>query len=423
MQAREIASERSRCEAAARISWDGETVPAHSAIRLMANEKDGARRRELLSRYVDSFGACNDLRAEYLESLHSSARELGFDGYHSLFSEITGIDFEQLAAAGERFLSLTEPAYERALARELAKNEIGIGTGQLTHADFIFLQKMHRLDRYFPANELLNTYATAMRALGIRVEQQINISIDLDIRPGKNPRAACFRIDAPRDIRVSLAPLGGSYDYSVLFHEGGHAQHFGWSSESLVARFPEFLHVPENATSEGYAYLFQHLLHDPRWLMEYRPGVSDKEANDISRSLAFLSLYSARRYFARLPYEMALHKNEQVRSEQLAQSYSDLQTRATLFARPPGLYLMDVDDGFYTAAYLRAWAFEAGLREHFKTRYGSRWWASRKAGDDLIDLWNTSSRYTVEELASLIGFGDLSFDLLAELLIKEVEEE
>jgi hypothetical protein len=87
------------------------------------------------------------------------------------------------------------------------------------------------------------------------------------------------------------------------------------------------------------------------------------------------------------------------------------------------MYLMDVDDGFYSAAYLRAWAFEAGLREHLKTRYGSRWWTSRKAGDDLIDLWSTSSRYTVEELASLIGFGDLNFDLLAEQLIQEVEEE
>jgi hypothetical protein len=422
-QAREIAIERSRCEAAARISWNGESVPAHSAIRLMANERDKARRRELLSRYVDSFGACNDLRAEYLECLHASAGELGFDGYQPLFAEITGVDFEQLAATGERFLILTEPTYERALARELAKNEIGVGVGQLTHADFIFLQKMHRLDRFFPASELLGTYSTAMRALGIKVEQQLNISIDLEIRPGKNPRAACFRIDAPQDIRLSLAPLGGPYDYSVLFHEAGHAQHFGWSSESLVERFPEFLFAPENATSEGYAYLFQHFLHDPQWLMEHRTGMSEKEAGDVSRSLAFLSLYSARRYFARLSYEMALHRNEQIRSEQLAQSYSDLQTRATLFARPPGMYLMDVDDGFYSAAYLRAWAFEAGLREHLKTRYGSRWWTSRKAGDDLIDLWSTSSRYTVEELASLIGFGDLNFDLLAEQLIQEVEEE
>ncbi|MBV9959004.1 MAG: hypothetical protein JO360_11315, partial [Acidobacteria bacterium] len=51
------------------------------------------------------------------------------------------------------------------------------------------------------------------------------------------------------------------------------------------------------------------------------------------------------------------------------------------------------------------------------------WWASRKAGDELIDLWNTSSRYSVEELAQLLGLGELSFDLLAETCISAMSEE
>jgi hypothetical protein len=53
-------------------------------------------------------------------------------------------------------------------------------------------------------------------------------------------------------------------------------------------------------------------------------------------------------------------------------------------------------------------------------RYGRRWWSSRKAGDELIDLWNTASRYSVEELAQHIGFGDISFELLADTLIANV---
>ena len=96
---------------------------------------------------------------------------------------------------------------------------------------------------------------------------------------------------------------------------------------------------------------------------------------------------------------------------------------ATAFRRSSALYLTDVDQGFYAAAYLRAWAFEAGLREHLLTRHGRRWWAQAVAGDELIDLWNTSSRYTVEELARLIGFGEVSFDLLAETLIAALKED
>jgi hypothetical protein len=93
------------------------------------------------------------------------------------------------------------------------------------------------------------------------------------------------------------------------------------------------------------------------------------------------------------------------------------------FGRSPALYLTEVDDDFYSAAYLRAWAFEASLREYLKTRYGRRWWASRKCGDELIDLWNTSSRYTVEELARLIGFGEISFELVADNFIAAMKED
>jgi hypothetical protein len=419
---RDLINERARCEAAARISWGGETIPAHSAPRLIANEPDGGRRRELLSRYIDALSSCDDLRAACFESFHASAEQLGFGSYRSLFEEICGSDFQKLASAADEFLLQTEAAYTVALSRALPANGIGVALDDLSHADFLYFQRMPRLDRAFPAHALLETYSDAMRGFGINVAQQRNIHVDLELRAGKNPRAACFRVNAPDDVRLSLAPVGGSSDYAVLFHEAGHAQHFAWSSKELVTRHPEFLFAPENATSEGYAFLFNHLFHDPTWIREYRRDTDEIEAKAISRSLALISLYSVRRYCAKLKYELSLHDGGQVRSEHNAQNYAELQTQATRFERSPAMYLMDVDDGFYAAAYLRAWAFEAGLRDHLRIKYGNRWWANRKAGDDLIDLWNTSSRYSVEDLAKMIGF-DISFDLLAETLIAAVKED
>ena len=35
-------------------------------------------------------------------------------------------------------------------------------------------------------------------------------------------------------------------------------------------------------------------------------------------------------------------------------------------------YLSDVDDGFYAANYLRAWALETHLRRHLRERFGER---------------------------------------------------
>jgi hypothetical protein len=53
------------------------------------------------------------------------------------------------------------------------------------------------------------------------------------------------------------------------------------------------------------------------------------------------------------------------------------------------------------------------MREHLKTRYGHAWWRSRKAGEMLIDIWNTGHRYRIEELASIIGLGALDYNWLS----------
>jgi hypothetical protein len=267
------------------------------------------------------------------------------------------------------------------------------------------------------------TYRAAMKGFGIEVEKQRNIYIDHQDRPFKNPRAACFRINPPDDVRMLVAPIGGSYDYTVLFHEAGHAQHFGWSSRDLINRYPEFLYAPDAATTEGYAFLFSHLFLDENWLVEHLDGIKPSRAREIVRDIALVVSSSVRRRCGSLRYEIALHDSSNLRSEQLAATFADTLTQAVGFRRDAALYLMEVDDGFYSAAYLRAWAFEASLREYLRTRYGRRWWASTKCGDELIDLWNTSSRYTVEELARHIGFGEISFDILADSLIAAMKED
>ncbi|MBD0373694.1 MAG: hypothetical protein ICV60_22875 [Pyrinomonadaceae bacterium] len=421
--AKELTDEYAHCQSSAQVEWDGGRVSLHSVPKMVANEPDAVRRRELMARWVDAVAGCNDIRAARLESLHESARALGFDSYRALYVEIIGTDLEALALRTDAFLARTETAYASALRRAATRDLPGVSFEELQYSDYLFFQRMSRLDRFFPAGDVLPTYAAAMSGLGIHVEQQKNIHIDAEVRPTKNPRAACFRINAPDDVRLLVAPVGGVYDYTVLFHEAGHAQHFGWSSRELIKRHPEFMYPPDHATTEGYAFLLNYLFLDPLWLREHLPNVSEERVRDIQGCLALLSLHNVRRYCARLRYELTLHETSAVRSEHLMHLYAQLQSEATGFRRSPQLYLWDVDDGFYAAAYLRAWAFEVGLREHLRTRYGRRWWAERRAGDELIDLWNTSSRYTVEDLAKHIGFGEVSFELLADSLTSAVSEE
>lgn len=421
-QARELTDELSSCSARARVEWEGESVPVNNVPKIISNEPNGTLRRELTARYVDALSTCSDLRAARLESFHESARALGFDSYSALYTEITGVDYERLDASAQKFLERTEAAYTSALTQAAQRDLQGANSGDLQHADYFYFQRAPRLDPLFPADELMTTYSTGMEGFGIHTERQKNIQIDSEDRPFKNPRAACFRISVPDDVRLLIAPVGGSYDYMVLFHEAGHAQHFGWSSRDLIKRYPEFLYAPDTATTEGYAFLLSHLFLDAGWLAEHR-SIGEGRAQAAVHDLALVVSSCIRRRCASLSYEIQLHDSTNVRSEQLAARFADSISQAMRFSRSPALYLAEVDDGFYTASYLRAWAFEASLREYLKTRYGRRWWARPKCGDELIDLWNTSSRYTVEELARLVGFGEISFELLADSLIAALKED
>ncbi len=420
-RARELTDERARCESLARVAWEDASIPVHNVPKKIANESDAARRRELTSRWIDALGTCNDLRAARFDSFHEESRSLGVESYRALCADIKLIDYDQLASAAQKFLERTERAYADALAQWTTHALPGTAMDKLQHADFFYFQRLIGLDAFFPAQELIKTYVSALDGFGIRAETQNNIHIDAEARPFKNPRASCFRINPPDDVRLLVAPIGGAYDYTVFFHEAGHAQHFGWSSRELINRYPEFLYAPDYATCEAHAFLLNNLFQDSVWLGEQR-NLRPDIAEMAMRQLSLLMLHNVRRYCAKLIYEIALHDADAngLRSTQMAESYATLQTEATGFARSPELYLWDVDDGFYAADYLRAWAFEVSFREHLRVRYGRRWWASRKAGDELIDLWNTASRYSVEELARLIGLGEISFELLAETLIANV---
>jgi hypothetical protein len=146
------------------------------------------------------------------------------------------------------------------------------------------------------------------------------------------------------------------------------------------------------------------LISDREWLAVFL-GLRDNA--DFVRSVMLARLVTVRRYVAKLMYENHLHLDDELDSS--SRLYASLQTSATEFKTEPGEFLFDLDDSFYSASYLRAWAFEVSLRDYLKTRFGTRWWASRRAGDFLKEIWETGDRYTADEMADQIGIGPITF--------------
>jgi len=422
--AADVTAELARCESAARVEWGGERVSADEATELIARAADAARRRELAARWLDALRPCDDLRAARLDALAASVRALGFTTPRSLYEDASGVSLDELASAADSFLQRTAPVYTSRLAHDTARETAFAAAGSLSHADELFFGRAKRLDGLLTPRGERAAYAELLAGLGVRVERQRNVSVE-DAEPSaKGARAACFGVRPPDE--VYLVAAGDAHSawnsYSNFFFEAGRAQHFAWSSPETAARRPEFIHGADDAARTGAGFLFKSLFCDAAWggeCLRLRPV----EARELARTAALLELLDTRRDCAALRYALALDGAADTLSEQLSEAYVSLYSEATRFARDPATRLLDAAGALDAAGRLRARLLAASLREHLRSRHGRRWYVSRAAGDELIDIWNAALRYPAEQLARLAWGGMLDFDLLAEELKAALEDD
>ncbi|MET0624355.1 MAG: hypothetical protein ABW250_15340 [Pyrinomonadaceae bacterium] len=417
--AREVAEELGRCADAGTFDWGGARVRASESPRLLAAETDAERRGELVRRWLDAVGACDDLRAARLEASGEAARALGFGGRLALYEEFTGASLEALAPAAEAFLRRTEAAYMTVLSAWAAR-ELPPGHAP-EYADRFFFESAGRTAAGFPARDFGVSYTATLAGLGVRAGSQTNLRVDVEPRAGKRDDSACFAVAPPEDVRLVVgARAGGLEFHRRSFFEGGRAQMFAWASREASRRYPEFVYAPDRATEAGHGLLLSSLLREPAWLAARR-GTRAAEAEEAARASALLDLYAARRACASVIYALAIERAGAARSEALAQEYASLYTDATGFRHEARTALVDADVWFESATDLRARLFAASFREHLRSRHGRRWYESRGAGEELIDVWNTAARHRVEELAPLLWGGESSFELLADSSVAALE--
>lgn len=400
---KELTQEINEYETAATAKVMHREMTFQDSAVAISSEPERGMRRAIYEKRLGIIEASNDLRAERLTKLHGAARELGHANYAELFEVLRGLNYEAIARDAEALLSRTESRYVARL-NEALKRHLGFGIEEAARPDSIYFIHLTEFDDRFPAHKLLEIYGETMAGLGIRVQSQQNITIDKEARPHKSSRAFCLPVSVPGDIKLVIRPAGGQTDYQALFHESGHAQHYAWASEGLRV---EFRHTGDYALTETYAFLFNHLISDGPWLASF---LNFQESREFIRSVMLARLVTVRRYVAKLIYERELHVSGDLARS--ADTYASLQTEATKFRTGPTEFLYDLDDSFYSASYVRAWAFEVTLREYLKSRFGQRWWASQRAGNFLKEVWETGDRYTADEMASQIGIGPITLDPL-----------
>jgi hypothetical protein len=391
-------------EASLKAEVDGEEIPYRNLRPSIMNEPDRAR-RERLER------ARNELTEEHLNPLHLQAsevvnRETGNLGAASYTELYRGFDYplDDLAAQCRAFLDSTESLWEDAGDR-FFRDRIGLGLGDVQRWDVARVWRGVGWDAAFPGDRMVPALEASLAELGVDLRSQSNVHLDLDDRPNKSPRAFCVPIEIPDRVMLVIKPTGGPDDWRAFFHEAGHAEHFAHTSRSLTV---EERRLGDNAVTEGWAMLIEHLTSDPVWL-ERR--LDFPRPREFAAESAVQLLWLLRRYCAKLLYELELHATADVTA--MRPRYVELLHDALKVEPSDTDYLDDVDEGFYASQYLRAWAFEAQLRGYLRERFGNAWFSRRDAGSLVRELWSEGQRPTADEILKDVSGQSLELEAVA----------
>jgi hypothetical protein len=387
---RDHAEREARLEAELTAALDGDRIPFRMLRPTIANEPNRDRRRAL-------DGLRTELTEEHLNPIHLDAartmregvRALGASTYLELYRDRFGMALGDLADQCRAFLADTERLWEDA-GDKLFRERAGVSLSEAERWDIQRVFRATEWDAQFPAERMLPALEGTLADLGIDLKAQENVHIDVEQRPLKTPRAFCAPIEVPDKVMLVIQPMGGPDDWRALFHEAGHTEHFAHTSRDLSV---EERRLGDNAVTEGWAMLLQHLTDEPAWLTR---RLDFPRPNEFAAEGSSGLLFFVRRYCAKLLYELEFHAADD--PTKMHGRYVELLGDALKIEPSPTDYLGDIDAGFYVSSYLRSWAFESQLRDFLREQFGSDWFARREAGSLLRELWELGQKPTAEEL-------------------------
>ena len=403
---REHAEKIAELEATLDTPHDGETIGYRMLKPTIANEPDRATRARLeAARNELTEAHLNPLYLDAVATTQRAVPELGAPNYFLLYRDRLALELEGLAAQCRGFLDSTERLYEDAMDRTL-REQVGVGLAEAERHDLWRFFRGSSWDAAFPADRMLPALRGTLRDLGIDLDAQTNVHLDVEARPTKTPRAFCAPIEVPGKVMLVIQPMGGPEDWRALFHEAGHTEHFAFTSPALKM---EEKRLGDNAVTEGWAMLFEHLIGNRHWLTRM---LSFPKPQEFAAEGAVNLLFFVRRYSAKLLYELEFHAAADPRT--MRDRYVELLADALKIEPSDTDYLSDIDSGYYCTSYLRSWAFEAQLSTFLREEFGSDWFARREAGSLLKELWELGQQPTADELLKDVTGAPIELDAVAD---------
>ena len=415
---KELSDKRDTFEAKATVKVGKKDVAFRQIGVLISNTKSHAERKRLFALSLPVKEKIMEFDKTMLEKEWELAAKTGFPDYTAAYSFVKECDYERMADEMRRFLADTDILYERLIKEAMESIEVPLKNAE--GFDISFWIRNPSFDPYFIKENLVGSLKQTLNGFGFELDKQKNIELDVEDRPQKVPRAFCMPLRVPEEVHLVIKPSGGQNDFKSLYHEAGHSEHYANSSADLPF---EFKHLGSHCVSETYAFTFEHIIMTREWLKRQ----TEMDENTVSDFLRFdmtVKLFFLRRYATKLLYELKLHRGDLARVDgafsptkgkpykNMAECYADMLSKAAKVKIHAINWASDVDGGYYSADYLRAWILEAQLKSYLKKTFGENWIENKKAGAFLQSLWKDGNQPSPIELSKQFGFKEISVDIL-----------
>jgi hypothetical protein len=398
---------------AARVSWKGDEMPLRTAQARLAVLEAYGEREELGRLQADRNAEFNDDRLELLSKWETLDAELSRipdpigrseDEKQISLRELEGALAAASASVDDAYARLCDRWFERLLGAEREPVPSSYHSA--------YMRRLSPLESTYTKERSVEICMDTLAKLGFDLENDENIRLDLDDRPQKSPRACVIASDPPKVVHLITRAQGGLHDYQAFLHEAGHALHYAGCDPSLSYTFRKLSR--DHGLTEIYSYILESITREPAWHAAYF-ALSDGQAAENAEATTFLEALLFRRYVAKLQFELDFWgRYRQVGGTN--EGYAERLTPATGLRYRDDGFIIDMDPGFYTADYLRAWIRSAQLREYLRRELGEDWWHNADTGDRLRALFYEGTRPSSEEIAGRLGFEPLDTEpLVAEL--------
>ena len=388
-------------ELAARVEFRGESLPLRAAQAQLAVLPEYGDRDELGELHGEVSAGLNAQRLELIQAGEELAGELsGERDPIARNEEQKAISLRQLAdvladasaLSEERWAELRDRWFERLLGEDRPARP------RSYHASY--MRRLSPLAETYTKERATEICLASLQELGFDLAGDPHIRPDLEDRPQKTPRAFVLPSDPPTVVHLVTRAMGGLHDYQAFLHEAGHALHYAGCDPGLPYTYRQLSR--DHALTEIYSYICEKISLEPEWHARYF-GLSDEQAAENAEAAVFLEALLFRRYVAKLHFELDFW-GRFAGDGGTEEGYAEWLGDATGLVYRSDAFLADMDAGFYSADYLRAWIRSAQLKEHFVNAVGPDWWCRRETGDFLRDVFREGTRPSSEEFAARIGF-------------------